>query len=158
MGSRCGSAVTWWKWENKLNWEDPGSLPTPGNLFKNYLFNYGQGRFKKVYYYNRIKNYSVLRQFVAAISVAATSVATTSVAFMNLTICRRRICRPPLICRRRIRRRMIRRHPQSVALPNPSPLGAYLNQKSGPELLEFRLLADKNFFCQIRKLIRPNLT
>jgi hypothetical protein len=25
----------WLKWENKLNREDPGSLPTPGNLFKN---------------------------------------------------------------------------------------------------------------------------
>jgi hypothetical protein len=31
--SRCGSAVKWWKWENKWNQEDPGSLPTPGNLF-----------------------------------------------------------------------------------------------------------------------------
>jgi hypothetical protein len=29
----CGSAVKWWKWETKWNWEDPGSLPTPGNLF-----------------------------------------------------------------------------------------------------------------------------
>jgi hypothetical protein len=25
--------VKWWKWENKLNLEDQGSLPTPGNLF-----------------------------------------------------------------------------------------------------------------------------
>jgi hypothetical protein len=24
----------WWKWENKWNWEDQGSIPTPGNLFK----------------------------------------------------------------------------------------------------------------------------
>jgi hypothetical protein len=33
LGSRCGSAVKWWKWENKWNQEDPGLLPTPGNLF-----------------------------------------------------------------------------------------------------------------------------
>jgi hypothetical protein len=33
LGSRCGSAVKWWKWENKWNWEDLGLLPTPGNLF-----------------------------------------------------------------------------------------------------------------------------
>jgi hypothetical protein len=33
-GSRCGSAVKWWKWENKRNRVDPGLLPTPGNLFK----------------------------------------------------------------------------------------------------------------------------
>jgi hypothetical protein len=33
IGSRCGSAVKWWKWENKLYREDPGLLPTPGNLF-----------------------------------------------------------------------------------------------------------------------------
>jgi hypothetical protein len=32
-GSRCGSAVKWWKWENKWNQEDPGSLLTPGNFF-----------------------------------------------------------------------------------------------------------------------------
>jgi hypothetical protein len=32
LGSRCGSAVKWWKWESKWNWEDTGSLPTPGNL------------------------------------------------------------------------------------------------------------------------------
>jgi hypothetical protein len=31
-GSRCDSAVKWRKWENKLNWEAPGLLPTPGNL------------------------------------------------------------------------------------------------------------------------------
>jgi hypothetical protein len=35
LGSRCGSAVKWCKWENKWNQEDPGSLPTPGNLLKN---------------------------------------------------------------------------------------------------------------------------
>jgi hypothetical protein len=33
MGSRCGSTVKWWKWENKWNQEDLGWLPTPGNLF-----------------------------------------------------------------------------------------------------------------------------
>jgi hypothetical protein len=26
---RCGSAVKWWKWENKWIWEDPGVLPLP---------------------------------------------------------------------------------------------------------------------------------
>jgi hypothetical protein len=33
-GSRCGSVVKWWKWENKWNQEDLGLLPSPGNLFK----------------------------------------------------------------------------------------------------------------------------
>jgi hypothetical protein len=33
VGSRCGSAVKWWKWKNKWNWEDPGLLTTPGKLF-----------------------------------------------------------------------------------------------------------------------------
>jgi hypothetical protein len=33
LGSRCGSAVKWWKWENNWNREDPGLLPTLGNLF-----------------------------------------------------------------------------------------------------------------------------
>jgi hypothetical protein len=33
-GSRCGSALKWRKWENEWNWEDPGSLPTLGNLIK----------------------------------------------------------------------------------------------------------------------------
>jgi hypothetical protein len=36
FNSRCGSAVKWWKWENKKNREDPGSLRTPGHLFKKY--------------------------------------------------------------------------------------------------------------------------
>jgi hypothetical protein len=40
MGSHCGSAVKWWKWENKQNWEDPSSLPTPGNLLKKVLFTF----------------------------------------------------------------------------------------------------------------------
>jgi hypothetical protein len=35
LGSCCGSTEKWWKWENKLNQEDPGLLPTPGNLLKN---------------------------------------------------------------------------------------------------------------------------
>jgi hypothetical protein len=33
-GSRCGSAVKWWTWENKWNIEALGLLPTPSNLFK----------------------------------------------------------------------------------------------------------------------------
>jgi hypothetical protein len=34
LGSRCGSAVKWWKCENNWNGEAPGSLPTWGNLLK----------------------------------------------------------------------------------------------------------------------------
>jgi hypothetical protein len=37
-GSRCGSAVKWWKWENKWYREDPGLLHTPGNLFKKTMY------------------------------------------------------------------------------------------------------------------------
>jgi hypothetical protein len=33
LGSRCGSAVKWWKWDDKWNREDPGLLPTRATSF-----------------------------------------------------------------------------------------------------------------------------